>query len=96
MLWHTLPDFADFVFIALHGGEGENGCVQGALQMLDIPYNGSGVFTSALCMDKHRTNALLAAKGFHVPRSLFIAKETWQNAKKNVIKHSKNIYHYPL
>jgi UDP-N-acetylmuramate--alanine ligase len=95
ILWHTLAEIADFVFIALHGGEGENGCVQGALQMLDIPYNGSGVLTSALCMDKYRTNALLAAKGFHVPRSLFIAKEMWHERREETLSNIQKTFTLP-
>src|SRR5579872_2456357 len=39
--WSDLPTVADFVFLGLHGGAGENGCIQGALEMLGIPYNGS-------------------------------------------------------
>ena len=50
--WARLSEVADFVFIALHGGVGENGSVQGTLEMLGMPYNGSGVLASALCMDK--------------------------------------------
>lgn len=42
----------DVVFIALHGKYGEDGTVQGALELLNVPYTGSGVFASALCMNK--------------------------------------------
>ena len=51
------------VFIALHGGFGENGTVQGVLEWLGIPYTGSGVLASALAMDKLRTKRLWAAEG---------------------------------
>jgi D-alanine--D-alanine ligase len=73
--WNDLPTIADFVFIALHGGEGENGAVQGTLEMLGLPYNGSSVLASALCMNKHKANQLFAAHGFHVPRNTLITKE---------------------
>ncbi|MBY0110310.1 MAG: ATP-grasp domain-containing protein [Candidatus Babeliaceae bacterium] len=63
---------ADFVFIALHGGQGENGVMQGTLEMLKIPYNGSGVLASALCMDKHKTSLLLKACGFDTPKSVLV------------------------
>ncbi len=63
---------ADFVFIALHGGQGENGSFQGALEMMRIPYNGSGVLASALCMDKHKTTQLLKACGFDVPKNILV------------------------
>ncbi|MDX9719704.1 MAG: D-alanine--D-alanine ligase [Myxococcota bacterium] len=53
----------DVVFNALHGGAGENGELQGLLEILKIPYTGSGVLSSALCMDKERTKRLAAACG---------------------------------
>lgn len=56
------------VFIALHGGHGENGTVQGALELMGIPYTGSGVMASALAMDKVRTKMVWAAAGIPTPR----------------------------
>ena len=50
-------------WIALHGPGGEDGTVQGALECLGIPYTGSGVLGSAVCMDKARTKRLAAAVG---------------------------------
>ncbi|MEM9173530.1 MAG: D-alanine--D-alanine ligase [Pseudomonadota bacterium] len=55
------------VWNALHGGEGEDGRVQGALAMLGIPFTGSGVLGSALAMDKQRSKMVLAAQGIPVP-----------------------------
>lgn len=75
--WADLPELVDFVFIALHGGKGENGALQGALELLGLPYNGSGVLTSALCMNKHKTNAFLSGHGFAVPHSYLLSKQTW-------------------
>ena len=74
VLWHDLPKLFDFVFIALHGGIGENGSVQGSLEMLGLPYNGSGVLASALCMDKYKTNEFLRSKGFEVPRHWLVGR----------------------
>ena len=54
---------ADVVFPALHGPYGEDGVVQGLLDCLDVPYVGSGVAASALCMDKVRFKALMGAAG---------------------------------
>jgi len=53
----------DRVFIALHGRYGEDGCMQGALELLAIPYTGSGVMASAIGMDKWRTKLLWRAAG---------------------------------
>ena len=53
----------DRVWIALHGPGGEDGTLQGALECLGLPYTGSGVLGSAICMDKVRTKRLAAAVG---------------------------------
>ena len=57
----------DRVFIALHGRYGEDGTVQGALELMGIPYTGSGVMASALGMDKCRTKLLWRAVGVATP-----------------------------
>lgn len=94
--WDDLPKIADFVFIALHGGEGENGSVQGALEMLGMPYNGSSVLTSALCMDKYKTTQFLHSKGFAVPQSLLIAKNEWLTNKEQSVKNVLSAIPFPL
>ncbi|HEX4068631.1 MAG TPA: hypothetical protein VHX42_00900 [Candidatus Babeliales bacterium] len=73
--WNDLPHIADFVFIGLHGGEGEDGSVQGTLEILGMPYNGSSVLASALCMNKYKANQLLAAHGFDVPKNVLVTKQ---------------------
>lgn len=62
-LTDLLGERFDRVWIALHGPGGEDGTVQGALECLGIPYTGSGVLGSAVCMDKLRTKRLAAAVG---------------------------------
>lgn len=57
----------DVVFNALHGEWGEDGCVQGILETLKIPYSHSGVLASALAMDKAKAKAVMAAAGVTVP-----------------------------
>lgn len=56
------------VFISLHGRYGEDGTVQGALELMGIPYTGSGVMASALAMDKIRTKMVWIADGLPTPR----------------------------
>ena len=58
----------DRVFIALHGRYGEDGTIQGALELLGIPYTGSGVLASALALDKWRTKLVWQALGIPTPR----------------------------
>jgi D-alanine-D-alanine ligase len=57
----------DACFNALHGSWGEDGCVQGILETLEIPYTHSGVLASALAMDKAKSKAVMAAAGVAVP-----------------------------
>ncbi|HQT55830.1 MAG: D-alanine--D-alanine ligase [Phenylobacterium sp.] len=57
----------DVCFNALHGAWGEDGCVQGVLETLNLPYTHSGVLASALAMDKAKSKAVLAAAGVTVP-----------------------------
>jgi D-alanine-D-alanine ligase len=61
------------VFIALHGRHGEDGSVQGALELLGIPYTGSGVMASAIAMDKVMTKRVWAAEGLPTPRWVRLA-----------------------
>jgi len=60
------------VFIALHGRHGEDGTVQGALELLGIPYTGSGVMASAIAMDKHMTKRIWLAEGLSTPASVWL------------------------
>ncbi|EJF91452.1 D-alanine--D-alanine ligase [Bartonella melophagi] len=59
----------DIVFNALHGPFGEDGCIQGILEYLKIPYTHSGVMASALAMDKGRAKVIAASAGVHVAPS---------------------------
>ncbi len=75
--WAELPSIADFIFLGLHGGDGENGAMQGTLEMLGLPYNGSSVLASALCMDKYKAGQFLKHQGFEVPKQLLISQAEW-------------------
>jgi D-alanine-D-alanine ligase len=88
--WDDLKDIADFVFIALHGGHGENGHVQSMFEMLSLPYNGSSVFTSALCMDKYKTNEFLSSSGFTVPQDILISHAHYRQDKHKVVQQITN------
>src|SRR2546429_5776704 len=66
--WDALRDGNfECVFNALHGRLGEDGTVQGMLELLSLPYTGSGVLASALCMDKSRAGKVMAGVGLHAP-----------------------------
>ena len=66
----------DRVFIALHGRYGEDGTLQGALELAGIPYTGSGVLASALAMDKWRTKLVWQAAGVPTPRYELLAADS--------------------
>ncbi len=63
------------VFITLHGRHGEDGSVQGALELLGIPYTGSGVLASAIAMDKVMTKRVWLAEGLPTPRHVWLAPD---------------------
>ncbi|MDP3251948.1 MAG: D-alanine--D-alanine ligase [Hydrogenophaga sp.] len=62
-------------FVALHGRHGEDGTVQGALELLGIPYTGSGVLASALAMDKMMTKRIWLAEGLPTPRHVWLSPQ---------------------
>lgn len=70
-----LSEGIDFAFIALHGGWGENGGIQGMLEIMGIPYSGSGVLASAVAMDKEITKKIFAGEGIPIA-PFFIIRDT--------------------
>ena len=66
----------DVVFNALHGRWGEDGCIQGVLEWMGLPYTHSGVLASALAMDKERSKATFQAAGLPVVPSVLAARDT--------------------
>jgi D-alanine-D-alanine ligase len=72
-------------FLILHGRYGEDGTVQGALETMGIPYTGSGVMASALCMDKLRTKLIWLASGLPTPRHAVLKdKSDWASVAKEL------------
>ncbi|MBI4823632.1 MAG: D-alanine--D-alanine ligase [Nitrospirae bacterium] len=58
----------EIAFLALHGGFGEDGCIQGLLEVMEIPYTGSGVLASSLAMDKLSSKVMFISEGLAVPK----------------------------
>ena len=67
---------ADIVFLALHGANGEDGKVQSVLDLMGIPYTGSGHLSSAMAMDKGITKMVFEAAGIPTPRGITLEKKT--------------------
>ncbi len=75
-------------FITLHGRFGEDGTVQGALELMGIPYTGPGVMASAVAMDKTMTKRIWLAEGISTPRYVELAAGQWQEEHvERVIDH---------
>lgn len=72
---HDLEGF-DRAFISLHGRGGEDGTIQGALELFGIPYTGSGVMASAIGMDKWRTKLLWQAAGIPTPQFELVSADS--------------------
>lgn len=66
---------ADMVFLALHGKYGEDGTIQGLLELMGIPYTGPGVLASAIAIDKIMTKKILVFSGIPTPGYIFINKQ---------------------
>ena len=66
----------DRAFVILHGRYGEDGTIQGALELLGVPYTGSGVLASALAMDKWHAKLIWQACGIPTPRSELLARDS--------------------
>lgn len=75
-VWELSRDGYDRAFVILHGRNGEDGVVQGALELLGIPYTGSGVMASALAMDKWRTKLVWQAVGVPTPKFRMVTPAT--------------------
>ncbi len=83
--WQARIDGADFAFIALHGVGGEDGSMQGALQVRGIPYSGSGVLGSALALDKQRSKELWQGIGVSTGRFEMLHADTdWQSVMRRL------------
>jgi D-alanine-D-alanine ligase len=72
---HSLSSY-DRAFIVLHGRGGEDGTIQGALETMGIPYTGSGVMASALCLDKWRTKLVWQACGIPTAAHMLVGDDT--------------------
>jgi UDP-N-acetylmuramate--alanine ligase len=91
-----LPKLVDAVFIALHGRPGEDGEVQKHLEKYGIPYNGSGIESSQISINKYETNRLLRENGLNVANHMMVYKEDWDKDADGLIARIENGFKYPL
>ena len=80
--YESLKGRVDVVCLGLHGKYGEDGCMQGLLELLGVPYTGSGVLASAIGMDKYVCRQILEISGIDVPRTIPVTRRRWETQKE--------------
>lgn len=85
----------DVVFPVLHGPYGEDGSMQGLLELADVPYVGPGVLASAVGMDKHFMKIAFAAAGIHVGPYVVFRPEDWKNRRNEIMARVADL-RFPL
>lgn len=90
----ALKTHIDVAFLVLHGPGGEDGSIQGMLSGQGIPYVGSGVYASALCMDKLQQRKLMAAAGFSLAKYMTITRKDWlkPHIQKKILKQLQSTF----
>jgi D-alanine-D-alanine ligase len=86
----------DVIFPVLHGTFGEDGTIQGLLELADIPYVGAGVLGSAAGMDKDIMKALFRAAGLPIVKHVSVLRSEWDLTAKNVQKLVESKLRYPV
>jgi D-alanine-D-alanine ligase len=86
----------DVIFPVLHGPYGEDGTIQGLLELADIPYVGAGVAASAVSMDKELMKTIFKQKSLPVLKWLTIKRKDWQKDKEEILSLIQNTFEYPL
>jgi D-alanine-D-alanine ligase len=86
----------DIVFPVLHGPYGEDGTVQGLLELASIPYVGAGVLASAVGMDKAVAKLLFAARGLRLGKYLVVLKQNWESRPEQIAAEISAKLKYPV
>lgn len=94
--YQKLAEKIDFAFIALHGRPGEDGAVQERLEKYGIPYNGSGVESSRISINKYETNELLKANGILVAEHALVHEADYLKDPNDQIRKIEDRFSYPF
>jgi D-alanine-D-alanine ligase len=94
--YEQLRNLVDVVFIALHGRPGEDGALQAELEKYQIPYNGSGITSSQITINKYETNEILRQHGLHVANHQLAFKQDWQQDAEAFYGQIESQFVYPL
>jgi D-alanine-D-alanine ligase len=91
----TMSEKVDVVFIAMHGPFGEDGTIQGLLELLDLPYTGSGVEASAIAMNKVRCKQLFVHNRIPTPRYLVVDEHEWARKQDALLERVEKRLGFP-
>jgi len=86
----------DVIFPILHGPYGEDGTMQGLLELANIPYVGAGVASSAISMDKDLMRTIFQQKGLPILKWITIKRKEWQKDKEKILSLIQDGFEYPL
>jgi len=86
----------DLIFPVLHGPYGEDGTIQGLLELADIPYVGAGVAASAISMDKDLMKAIFKQRDLPILKWMTIKRKEWQKDKEKILSLVQDDFEYPL
>jgi D-alanine-D-alanine ligase len=86
----------DIIFPVLHGTFGEDGTIQGLLELADIPYVGAGVLGSAAGMDKDIMKSLFRAAGLPIVKHVTVLRSEWESERKKIQKFAESKLKYPV
>jgi D-alanine-D-alanine ligase len=94
---NELKNKIDFAFLCLHGPFGEDGTIQGLLDFYGIPYSGSGIFPSAVGINKVIQKQLMTEANFNCPQYITVKKEEWINQnKQSIFEKASKLVNFPM
>jgi D-alanine-D-alanine ligase len=86
----------DVIFPVLHGPYGEDGTIQGLLELANVPYIGAGVLGSALGMDKAMMKVVFSARGLPVCDYRVVLRRTWERRADDIMHELERALHFPM
>ncbi len=94
--YEQLAEEVDGVFIALHGRPGEDGAVQEKLDEVNLPYNGSGPYSSSITINKYETNQLLKKNGLKVAEQTLIQRDEFKSNPQQTVNGISEKHSFPV
>lgn len=86
----------DIIFPIIHGPLGEDGTLQGLLELANVPFVGSGVLASALAMDKSMSKVVFAANGLPLVQHMVVKGSEWQATPETIVDKINQVFNYPV